>query len=156
MALTSTQLASRKFTSVWFIVNSLKIGRVQPPTRSPRLTSSTRCAIRIIFGDPGAVSWVDREKRRDESFQVRAEDGYGSSNKKKIVHTHRRVCDNYEFSHDFTKIQSKKLSILLSFYFHKVLQHLKTFIDRDVRVPKGSSFCDRRRLNFQAFAWRNI
>ena len=35
---------------------------------------------------------------------------------------------NYSrFSHDVTKIQTKKLSLLLSFYFHVVLQHLKTF-----------------------------
>ena len=32
------------------------------------------------------------------------------------------------FSHDITKIQTKQLLILLSFYFHEVLQHLKTFI----------------------------
>ena len=35
---------------------------------------------------------------------------------------------NSWFSHDITKIQTKKLSLLLSFYFHMVLQHLKTFI----------------------------
>ena len=35
---------------------------------------------------------------------------------------------NSWFSHDITKIQTKKLSLLLSFYFHVVLQHLKTFI----------------------------
>ena len=28
---------------------------------------------------------------------------------------------------DFTKNQTKKLSILLSFYFHEVLQYLNTF-----------------------------
>ena len=33
-----------------------------------------------------------------------------------------------DFSHDATKIQIKKLPILLSFYFHEVLQLLKTFI----------------------------
>ena len=30
------------------------------------------------------------------------------------------------FSHDVTKIQTKKLSLLLSFYFHVILEHLKT------------------------------
>ena len=35
---------------------------------------------------------------------------------------------NTWFSHDVTKIQTKKLSLLLSFYLHMVLQHLKTFI----------------------------
>ena len=33
-----------------------------------------------------------------------------------------------DFSHEATKIQIKKLPILLSFYFHEVLQLLKTFI----------------------------
>ena len=32
------------------------------------------------------------------------------------------------FARDITKNQTKKLSILLSFYFHEVLQHLNTFI----------------------------
>ena len=32
------------------------------------------------------------------------------------------------FSHDITKMQTKQLLIPLSFYFHEVLQHLKTFI----------------------------
>ena len=31
------------------------------------------------------------------------------------------------FAHDVTKNQTKKLSILLSFYFHEVLQYLNTF-----------------------------
>ena len=35
--------------------------------------------------------------------------------------------DDWGFSHDVTKIQTKKLSIFLSFYFHEILQHLKTF-----------------------------
>ena len=33
-----------------------------------------------------------------------------------------------DFSHDATKIQIKKLPILLSFYFHEALQLLKSFI----------------------------
>ena len=41
---------------------------------------------------------------------------------------------NYSwFSHDVTKIQAKKLSFLLSFYFHVVLQHLKTFTQTKFR-----------------------
>ena len=32
------------------------------------------------------------------------------------------------FSHDVTKIQTKKLSVLLSFFFHEALQHLNTLI----------------------------
>ena len=53
---------------------------------------------------------------------------------------------NSRFSHDVTKIQTKKLSLLLSFYFHVILEHLKTSVHKD------SSFCDTGRLNFQAFA----
>ena len=59
------------------------------------------------------------------------------------------------FSHDVTKIQTKKLSLLLSFYFHVVLQHLKT-LTNNFSVQKGSSFCDTGRLNFQAIVWRGI
>ena len=32
------------------------------------------------------------------------------------------MCDSW-FSHDVTKIQTKKLSLLLSFYFHLVVEH---------------------------------
>ena len=32
------------------------------------------------------------------------------------------------FSIDVTKILTKKLTLLLSFYFHVMLEHLKTFI----------------------------
>ena len=33
-----------------------------------------------------------------------------------------------DFSHDATKIQTKKLPILLSFYFHEALQQRNNFI----------------------------
>ena len=33
-------------------------------------------------------------------------------------------------SHDVTTIQTKKLSLLLSFYFHVMLEHLKTFTQK--------------------------
>ena len=59
---------------------------------------------------------------------------------------------NSWFSLDVTKIQTKKLSLLLSFYLYVVLQHLKTFIQKKNSVRKGSSFCDTGRFNFQAFA----
>ena len=59
---------------------------------------------------------------------------------------------NSWFSNDVTKIQTKKLSLLLSFYFHVILEHLKTFKQTIARVQKGSLFCDTGRLNFQAFA----
>ena len=60
------------------------------------------------------------------------------------------------FSHDVTKIQTKKLSLLLSFYFHAILEPLKTFIQNKFSVQKGTLFCDTGRLNFQAFAWQGI
>ena len=47
----------------------------------------------------------------------------------KIVH-HCRLgrLDAYSWvARDVTKNQTKKLSILLSFYFHEVLQHLNIF-----------------------------
>ena len=56
-------------------------------------------------------------------------------------------------AHDVTKIQTNRVFWVSTFmiitapknlYLHKFL------------VPKGSSFCDKRRLNLQAFAWRGI
>ena len=55
------------------------------------------------------------------------------------------------FSHDVTKIHTTKLSILLRFYFHGVLQQLKTNFQTNFRF--------RRVLGFVivcAFAWRTI
>ena len=51
------------------------------------------------------------------------------------------------FSHDVTKIQTTKLSILLRFYFHDVFEQLK-LISYIFSLQKGSWFCDRVRLNF--------
>ena len=44
------------------------------------------------------------------------------------------------FSHDVTKIQTKKLSLLLSFYFHVILEHLKTFIQTNFRFKRVLCF----------------
>ena len=44
------------------------------------------------------------------------------------------------FSHDVTKIQTKKLSILLNFYFHEVLQHLNTFMQTNFRLERVLRF----------------
>ena len=57
---------------------------------------------------------------------------------------------NSWFSRDVTKIQTKKLSLLLSFYFHMVLQHLRTVYTTKFFAQKGSSFCNTGRLHFQA------
>ena len=43
---------------------------------------------------------------------------------------------NSQFSHDVTKIQTKKLSLLLSFYFHVILEHLKTFIQTNFQFTR--------------------
>ena len=51
------------------------------------------------------------------------------------------------FSHDVTKIQTKKLSILLSFWVSWGITAPKHLYLNKVLVPKGSSFCDRGRLN---------
>ena len=55
---------------------------------------------------------------------------------------------NCWFSHDVTKIQTTKLSILPRFYFHVVLEKLKTNFHTNFRFKKGSWFCDNIRLNF--------
>ena len=41
------------------------------------------------------------------------------------------------FSHDVTKIQSKKLSILPRFYFHDVLEQLKTNFHTNFRFKRA-------------------
>ena len=55
---------------------------------------------------------------------------------------------NCRFSHDVTKIQTTKLSILPRFYFRDVLEQLKTNFDTNFSLQKGSWFCDRVPLNF--------
>ena len=44
------------------------------------------------------------------------------------------------FSHDVTKIQTTKLSILLSFYFHDALERLKTNIPKSFRFERVLGF----------------
>ena len=46
------------------------------------------------------------------------------------------LVNNYWFSHDVTKIQTTKLSILLRFYFHGVLEQLK-LIFKQMFASKG-------------------
>ena len=63
------------------------------------------------------------------------------------------------FSHDVTKIQTKKLSIVLTFYFHQVLQHLNTFMQTDFRLQRVLRFAIEdawfsRLLREAAFSWR--
>ena len=63
------------------------------------------------------------------------------------------------FSHDVTKIQTKKLSLLLSFYFHLVLEHLKTFIQTNSQSKRVLRFAIQdalisRLLCDAAFRWR--
>ena len=63
------------------------------------------------------------------------------------------------FSHDVTKIQTKKLSLLLSFYCHLVLEHLKTFIQTNSQSERVLRFAIQdalisRLLRDAAFSWR--
>ena len=57
---------------------------------------------------------------------------------------------NSWFAHDVTKNQTKKLSILLSCYFHKVLQHL-TPLYKQIFGFKGFFFLRERTLEFPGF-----
>ena len=52
------------------------------------------------------------------------------------------------FTHYVMKTQTKELSILLSSYFHELLEPLKTNIQKKFSLQKGSPFCDTVRLNF--------
>ena len=44
------------------------------------------------------------------------------------------------FSHDVTKIQTTKLSILLRFYFHGILEQLKTSFQTNFRLKRVLGF----------------
>ena len=44
------------------------------------------------------------------------------------------------FSHDVTKIRTKKLSLLLSFYFHVILEHLKRLKQTNFRFKRVLCF----------------
>ena len=48
--------------------------------------------------------------------------------------------ENCWFSHDVTKIQTTKLSILLRFYFHGVLEQLKTNFHTNFRFKRVLGF----------------
>ena len=64
------------------------------------------------------------------------------------------------FSHDVTKIQTTKLSILLRFYFHDVLEQLKTNVHTNFHFKRVLgivleyleflSFCMKRLLHMTA------
>ena len=63
------------------------------------------------------------------------------------------------FSHDVTKIQTTKLSILLRFYFHGVLNQLKTNFQTNVRLKRVLGFVMEcawisKLLRDAAFTWR--
>ena len=62
-------------------------------------------------------------------------------------------------THDVTKIQSTELSILLRFYFHGVLERLKTNFQTNFAASKGFLVAIEYAWIFlflEAFAWRNI
>ena len=63
------------------------------------------------------------------------------------------------FSHDITKIQTTKLSILLRFYFHGVLEQLKTNFRTNFRFKRVLGFVIEyawisKPLRDAAFTWR--
>ena len=63
------------------------------------------------------------------------------------------------FSHDVTKIQTKKLSILRRFYFHDALEQLKTNFHTNFRLKKVLGFVMEyawisKLLSDAAFTWR--
>ena len=66
---------------------------------------------------------------------------------------------NCWFSHDVTKIQTTKLSILLGFYFNEVLEQLKTNFDTNFRFKRVLGFVIEyawilKLLRDVAFTWR--
>ena len=66
---------------------------------------------------------------------------------------------NSWFSHDVTKIQTKKLSLPQSFHFHVIFEHLKTFTQTNFRFQRVLCFAIQdawifRLLRDAAFRWR--
>ena len=66
---------------------------------------------------------------------------------------------NCWFSHEVTKIQTTKLSILLRFYFHGVLEQLKTNFQTNFRFKRVLGFVIEygwisKLLRDAAFTWR--
>ena len=61
---------------------------------------------------------------------------------KKSDHNEKRdiIRNNCWFSHDVTKIQTKKLSILPRFYFHDALEQLKTNFHTNFRFKRVFGF----------------
>ena len=59
-----------------------------------------------------------------------------------VIGTTKQSNYNFWFSHDVTKIQTKKLSILLSFHFHEVLEYPNTFIYTNFRFERVIRFVD--------------
>ena len=89
---------------------------------------------------------------------------YGLQKKKPVSVKHRLRTVVFTVQEAFTsvtwrhQIQTKKLLILLSFYFHEVLQHLKNLYFHEFSVPKVSSFSIEhawisRLLGDAAFSW---
>ena len=54
--------------------------------------------------------------------------------------SHKSTVTNCWFSHDVTKIQTKKLSILPRFYFHDVLEQLKINFYTNFRFKRVLGF----------------
>ena len=71
------------------------------------------------------------------------------SNILQVIEWHESLIFYSRFSHDVTKIQTKKLSLLL-FYFHVILMHLKTFVQTNFRL-KGLFVLPYRTLKFPGF-----
>ena len=57
-------------------------------------------------------------------------------------------------SRDVTKIKTEKLSILLRFYFHEVLEHLKTFIYTNFQIERVLLFAIEDAWIFRLLAGR--
>ena len=57
-----------------------------------------------------------------------------------IPSTSAHLIDRSEVSHDVTKVQTKKLSILPRFYFHDLLEQLKTNCHTNFRFKRVLGF----------------
>ena len=97
---------------------------------------------------------LERQKQNSLTFHTK------NIKTKKIAFINiKRNLHNCWFSHDVTKIQTTKLSILLWFYFHGVLEQLKTNFETDFGFKRVVGFVIEyawisKLLRDVAFTWR--
>ena len=131
---------------IYFTDNSQKKRCSGPLRTNPKSTSSNRVAFhsyRLRVSLQGTEGFFDRLKIGAFTRNCSVHTKQQEQRQQLIVPKAR--CQNYFttycwFSHCVTKIQTKKLSILPRFYFHDVLEKLKTSFHTNFRLKRVLGF----------------